>query len=324
MADDIAIVRSMVTEQINHDPAHTFMNTGTAISGRPSMGSWVNYGLGSEAEDLPGFRGHDQRGRTQPPAIASRQWRARASCRAAFRSGIQCHRRSQVLPAQPRGREPRSEQRKLVAPLPPWTGTATRRSGIETDTRIAAYVCFPVAGLGARTDGHLRGNLGLCSRHVWRQTGGRFLRIELSACPQTGGKRSPLRSSVPPRMGPSRRSAKVHGHLLRTDRQTHLGSDSGPQAAGMLEDTLVIWGGEFGRTPMFQGKGPGRDHHVKGFCGWPGGGVKGGIGYGGNRRTWLSRGQGQGHVRDMHATMLHLLGINHQFFTVKHQDWIGS
>jgi hypothetical protein len=74
MADDITVLRSMVTEQINHDPAHTFMNTGTAISGRPSMGSWINYGLGSESENLPGFVVLTSVGGRNPQPIASRQW----------------------------------------------------------------------------------------------------------------------------------------------------------------------------------------------------------------------------------------------------------
>ncbi len=76
MADDICVIRSMVTEQINHDPAHTFMNTGTAISGRPSMGSWVHYGLGSETENLPGFVVLTSVGGRNPQPIASRQWSA--------------------------------------------------------------------------------------------------------------------------------------------------------------------------------------------------------------------------------------------------------
>ena len=94
---------------------------------------------------------------------------------------------------------------------------------------------------------------------------------------------------------------------------------------GMLDDTLVIWGGEFGRTPMYQGKGDiGRDHHIKGFSMWmAGGGVKGGIGYGETDELGYHAVKDRVHVHDMHATMLHLLGIKHEFFTVKHQglDW---
>ena len=258
MADDIAIVRSMVTEQINHDPAHTFMNTGTAISGRPSMGSWVNYGLGSEAEDLPGFVVITSVGGRNPQPIASRQW-ARASCRAAFRSGIQCHRRSRALPAQPRGREPgrakeTGRRHHLPGPAPQPGDPGSRDRYPHRRLRNG----FPDAGLGARTDGRLRGTPAY-SRHVWRQTGGRFLRIELSACPQTGGKGVRFIHLY-------HRGWDHHGDLQKymdtccglTDKPTWALIQDLKQR-GMLEDTLVIWGGEFGRTPMFQGKrsGPG-------------------------------------------------------------------
>jgi len=90
---------------------------------------------------------------------------------------------------------------------------------------------------------------------------------------------------------------------------------------GLLDQTLVVWGGEFGRTPMFQGKGgPGRDHHIKGFSVWlAGGGVKGGIGYGATDELGYNAVDNVVHVRDLHATMLHVLGIDHGKFSVKHQ-----
>ena len=89
----------------------------------------------------------------------------------------------------------------------------------------------------------------------------------------------------------------------------------------MLDDTLIIWGGEFGRTPMFQGKGgPGRDHHIKGFSMWlAGGGIKGGMSYGATDELGYNAVDDRVHVRDLHATMLHLLGIDHSRLTVKHQ-----
>src|SRR5690606_34916726 len=90
---------------------------------------------------------------------------------------------------------------------------------------------------------------------------------------------------------------------------------------GMLDDTLIIWGGEFGRTPMFQGKGgPGRDHHIKGFSMWmAGGGVRGGMTYGATDELGYNAVENVVHVRDLHATMLHLLGIEHERFSVKYQ-----
>jgi uncharacterized protein (DUF1501 family) len=93
------------------------------------------------------------------------------------------------------------------------------------------------------------------------------------------------------------------------------------QARGMLDETLIVWGGEFGRTPMFQGKGgPGRDHHIKGLSMWlAGGGVRGGMSYGATDELGYHAVENIVHVRDLHATMLHLLGIRHDRFTVKHQ-----
>jgi uncharacterized protein (DUF1501 family) len=93
------------------------------------------------------------------------------------------------------------------------------------------------------------------------------------------------------------------------------------KARGLLEDTLVIWGGEFGRTPMFQGKGgPGRDHHIKGFSMWmAGGGVRGGMAYGNTDDLGYHAEENVVHVRDLHATMLHLLGLNHERFSVPYQ-----
>ena len=90
---------------------------------------------------------------------------------------------------------------------------------------------------------------------------------------------------------------------------------------GMLDETLIIWGGEFGRTPMFQGKGgPGRDHHIKAFSMWlAGGGVRGGLTYGATDELGYNSVENIVHVRDMHATMLHMLGIDHERFSVKHQ-----
>ena len=137
--------------------------------------------------------------------------------------------------------------------------------------------------------------------------------IKLSASQETCGKRSSLHTSLSP-------GWDHHGGLeqymdtccgLTTNQ---LGPDTDLKQRGMLEDTLVIWGGEFGRTSMFQGKGgAGRDHHIKGFSMWRQGGVKGGIDMG-IPMNRISAVKDKVHVHDMHATMLHLLGINHQFF----------
>ena len=114
MADDICIVRSLVTEQINHDPAHTFMNTGTAISGRPSMGSWVTYGLGSETENLPGFVVLTSVGGRNPQPIASRQWSA-GFLPSRFQ-GVEFNSSGDPVHyvEQPAGRDSSEQQRQLV------------------------------------------------------------------------------------------------------------------------------------------------------------------------------------------------------------------
>lgn len=321
LADDIAIIRSMVTEQINHDPAHTFMNTGTAISGRPSMGSWVTYGLGSETEDLPGFVVLTSVGGRNPQPIASRQWSAG------------------FLPSRYQGVEFNSSGDPVHYVRNPKGVSATQQSALvdtvkrldrkrngvvgnpEIDTRIAAYemafrmqTSVPdlmdlsnepqhVLDLYGATpgDGSYASNCLLARRLA--ESGTRFIQLY-------------------------HRGWDHHGDLAKymdiccglTDRPTWaLLTDL--KQRGLLDDTLVIWGGEFGRTPMFQGKGgAGRDHHIKGFSMWmAGGGIKGGISHGATDELGYHAVDQVVHVRDLHATMLHLLGIQHDRFTFPFQ-----
>ncbi|REK09451.1 MAG: DUF1501 domain-containing protein [Planctomycetota bacterium] len=321
IADEICILRSLVTEQINHDPAHTFMNTGTAISGRPSMGSWINYGLGSESQDLPGFVVLTSVGGRNPQPIASRQWS------------------SGFLPSRFQGVEFNSSGDPVhyVAPPPGVTMSGQRKlvdtvqalnkhrnqavDNPEIATRIAAYeMAFRMQTsvpelvdvsdepqhildmYGAQPgDGSFASNCLLARRLAER--GVRFIHLY-------------------------HRGWDHHGDLKRymnvccglTDKPTWaLITDL--KARGMLDDTLVIWGGEFGRTPMFQGKGgPGRDHHIKGFSMWmAGGGIKGGLTHGATDEFGYNAVDDVVHVRDLHATMLHLLGIDHKRLSVPFQ-----
>jgi hypothetical protein len=321
MADDICIVRSMVTEQINHDPAHTFMNTGTAISGRPSMGSWINYGLGSESDDLPGFVVMTSVGGRDPQPIASRQWSA-GFLPSRFQ-GVEFNSAGDPVNylRNPAGVS-KAQQRRLVD-----TVTALDRlrndtvGNPEIDTRIAAMeMAFRMQTsvpelvdvsdeprrildmYGATPgDGSYASNCLLARRLAER--GVRFIHLY-------------------------HRGWDHHGDLVK-HMNTCCGLTDKPTWAlitdlkerGMLEDTLVIWGGEFGRTPMFQGKGgPGRDHHIKGFSMWlAGGGVRGGTTYGATDEFGYHAVENVVHVRDLHATMLALLGIDHARFSVKHQ-----
>jgi hypothetical protein len=325
MADDISIIRSMVTEQINHDPAHTFMNTGTAISGRPSMGSWINYGLGSEAEDLPGFVVMSSVGGRNPQPIASRQWSA-GFLPSRFQ-GVEFNSTGDPVHyvSNPRGVSS-DHQKKLVNAI---TAMDRHRNQTindpETDTRISAYeMAFKMQTsvpelmdmskepkhildmYGAKPgDGSYASNCLLARKLA--EKGVRFIHLYHRGWDHHGG----LEKYMDTCCG---LTDKPTWALIQDLKQR-----------GMLEDTLVIWGGEFGRTPMFQGKGgAGRDHHIKGFSMWmAGGGVKGGFGYGETDELGYHAVKDKVHVHDMHATMLHLLGINHQFFTFKHQglDW---
>ena len=312
MADEIAVIRSMVTEQINHDPAHTFMNTGTAISGRPSMGSWINYGLGSETEDLPGFVVMTSVGGRNPQPIASRQWSA--GFLPSRYQGVEFNSTGDPVHyvRTPAGVSD-TQQKALVDTI---GQLDQRRNNLvanpEIDTRIAAYeMAFrmqtSVPGLmdisdepqsvldlyGAKPgDGSYASNCLLARRLAER--GVRFIHLYHRGWDHHGGLEKYMDICCGLTDKPT--------WALLTDLKER----------GMLEDTLVVWGGEFGRTPMFQGKGgAGRDHHIKGFSMWmAGGGVKGGVSHGATDELGYHAVDDVVHVRDLHATMLHLLGID--------------
>ena len=319
--DDIAVVRSMVTDQINHDPAHTTMNTGTAISGRPSFGSWVNYGLGSESEDLPGFVVMTSFAGRNPQPISQRMWGN--GFLPGRVQGVEFNSTGDPVNylRNPKGVSP-AQQRDLVdavGELDRHRNTAIKNP--EVETRVSQYeMAFkmqasvpdlmdiskePKTALemyGATPgDGSFASNC-LTARRL-AERGVRFIQLY-------------------------HRDWDHHGDLVKymgvccgaTDRATWaLLTDL--KQRDLLKDTLVIWGGEFGRTPMFQGKGgPGRDHHMKGFSMWlAGGGVKGGVGYGATDELGYASVENVVHVRDLHATALHLLGIDHAKFAVKYQ-----
>jgi len=321
IADDICIIRSMVTEQINHDPAHTFLNTGTAISGRPSMGSWITYGLGSETEELPGFVVLTSVGGRNPQPIASRQWGT--GFLPSRYQGVQFNSTGDPVNylTNPAGVSAR-QQKELIETVQTLDRFRNQRvANPEIETRIAAYEMafkmqtsvpelMDLSGESKQTmemygaepgSGTYATNCLLARRLVER--GSRFIHLY-------------------------HRGWDHHGDLVRymntccglTDQPTWALINDLKQR-GMLDETLVIWGGEFGRTPMFQGKGgAGRDHHIKGFSMWmAGGGIKGGITHGATDELGYNSVEDIVHVRDLHATILHLLGINHQRFSVEFQ-----
>ncbi len=318
VADDICIIRSMRTEGINHDPAHTFMNTGTLISGRPSMGSWVHYGLGAEADDLPGFvvlTSTGRYGQSQP--IASRQWSS------GFLPGQfqGVHFRSKgdpVLYARtPKGVDD-GRQRDVVSAVQQLNQLQETSDDPEVATRIQQYeMAFRMQASVPKlmdlskepraildlygtpgADGSFAANCLLARRLAER--GVRFIHLYHRDWDHHGGIKDHI-------AGTAKEVDQGCAALIRDLKQR-----------GMLDDTLIVWGGEFGRTPMAQGNG--RDHHMKGFSMWlAGGGIKGGIGYGATDELGYNAVEDVVTVHDLHATMLHLLGVDHKRLTVKFQ-----
>lgn len=320
VADDICILRSIWTEQINHDPAHTIMNTGSIIPGRPSMGSWVFYGLGSDAKDLPGFvvlLSSGRGGQMQP--IAARQWSAG------------------LLPSKYQGVKfnssgdpvlyidnPRGVSAKLQGDSIDAINRLNRLEDAtlhdpEIATRISQYeMAFKmqssVPGLmdmskepksvlemyGAKPgDGSYASNCLLARRLAER--GVRFIQLYHRDWDH--------HSALKPNLALKAEEVDKPTAALIADLKQR----------GMLDDTLIIWGGEFGRTPMSQ-SGDGRDHHIKGFSYMvAGGGVKGGLTFGTTDDLGYAAEENPISVHDFHATMLHLLGIDHKRLTVKFQ-----
>lgn len=318
-ADDLCFIRSLHTEAINHDPAHTFMNTGSMIAGRPAMGSWLWYGLGAETESLPGFvvmvstGGYGQK---QP--IAARQWH------------------SGFLPSRFQGVEFRSVgDPVLYVRSPQGVGAGVQRDVVEAVqelnriehaeigdpeimTRISQYEMafrmqtsvpelMDVSGEPQRVldlygtkggDGTFASNCLLARRLAER--GVRFIQLYHRDWDHHGSVKSHVAGSA----------AEVDRGVaaLLTDLKER----------DMLKDTIVVFGSEFGRTPMAQGDG--RDHHLAGFTMWlAGGGVKPGFSYGATDELGYHATENRVSVHDLHATLLHLLGIDHARFSVKFQ-----
>ena len=318
VADDIAIVRSMTTNAINHDPAHTLMNTGTTIAGRPSMGSWSLYGLGAETENLPGYVVLISAGGGQDQPIAARQWHA-GFLPSRFQ-GVQLRSKGDpVLYVNRPGGVDANRQRDVVdavQSINQLQGAAVRDP--EIATRIAQYeMAFRMQSsvpelvdiskepkevlemYGAKPgDGSFASNCLLARRLAER--GVRFIQLY-------------------------HRGWDHHGNIKGGMQTTSKFVDRGCAAlikdlkrAGLFEDTLILWGGEFGRTPMAQGSG--RDHHIKGFSIWfAGGGIKGGTSYGATDEFGYNAVENVIDVNDLHATILHLMGIDHTRLTYRFQ-----
>jgi|TARA_B110000467_G_scaffold127388_1_gene120459 hypothetical protein len=322
VADEICVIKSMHTDQINHDPAHTVMNTGTSISGRPSMGSWVTYGLGSVASDLPGFVVLTSKGGRNPQPIATRQWHS--GFLPGRYQGVQFHSAgSPVYYVQNPAGVSQDLQGQVIDTINKLNGLRNREvKNPDISTRIKQYelafqmqdsvpqlmdiadesqATLDLYGV-TKADGSFAYNCLLARRMA--EQGVRFIQLY-------------------------HRGWDHHNDLVK-----YMGICGGlcDQATAaliqdlkqrdMLKDTLIIWGGEFGRTPMAQtNKGAvGRDHHMRAFSMFmAGGGVKGGTTYGNTDELGYDAVEHPVHVNDLHATMLHLLGLQHDRLTIRHQ-----
>jgi hypothetical protein len=326
-ADKLTIVRSLHTEAINHDPAVTFFQTGHQIAGRPSIGSWLSYGLGAENRDLPSFivlisKGSASSG-DQP--LADRMWGAgflpSRYQGVKFRAGAD----PVLYLSNPEGVTPESRRRFLDDLAKLNRQQLDEFQDPEIATRIAQYEMAyrmqtsvpdladlskePPAvleryGPDAAKPGTFAANCLLARRLAER--GVRFIQLFHRGWDQHNNlpKNHPLQCR-----DVDQPSAALLGDL---------------EERGLLKDTLVVWGGEFGRTVYCQGKltahDYGRDHHPRCFSMWmAGGGAKPGVTYGATDDFSYNIVENPVHVHDLHATILHLLGIDHTKLTFKFQ-----
>lgn len=316
--DEACLVRSMWTEQINHDPAHMFLNSGSRVAGFPSMGAWIVYGLGAETNDLPGFivlMSSGKGGQMQP--IAARQWS------------------SGFLPGKYQGVKLNSVGAQVLH--------LDRPAGVTADLQHATVETVNRLNRLQFEQTHDPEALTRISQYemAFRMQSSVPDLVDMSSEPQhvldsygcTPGDGSFASNCLLARRLAERGVRFIQLYHRDWDHHADVASNVAikaqevdrPTAAlirdleqrGMLDDTLVVWGGEFGRTPMSQG-GNGRDHHIKGFSFlMAGGGIKPGSVYGETDELGYAAVKDPVGVHDLHATMLHLLGVDGNRLTVK-------
>ncbi len=325
IADRLCVLRAVHTEAINHDPAITFLCSGNQIAGRPSMGSWLSYGLGAENRDLPAFVVLVSKDSSRDQPLYSRLWGAgflpSEHQGVQFRAG-----KDAVLHLSDPEGVGREDRRAMLDALVRMGGDAARRYGDPdaearvqqaelafrmqmsvpeaTDTSGETEATFARYGQGAREPGTFAANCLLARRLVER--GVRFVQLFHQGWDQHGG---------------------LPAGIARQCRQTDQASAALVEdlaQRGLLEDTLVVWGGEFGRTSYCQGRMTkddyGRDHHPRCFSMWlAGAGVKAGHVHGQTDEFGYNIERGGVHVHDLHATILHLLGVDHERLTYPFQ-----
>jgi hypothetical protein len=323
IVDDISIIKSCATEVFNHAPAKLFMNTGTTLSGRPSMGAWVTYGIGSESKDLPGFvvlmsgpRG--PRGGAVnwgsgflPTSFQGVPFRSSGDPIVNLTSpkGISAERQRATIAAVKE-----LNLKRLVETGDPEIATRIQQYEMAYRMQSSAPELMDFSGespatmslYGAEPGKRSFANNCLLARRLVER-GVRFVQLYHTNWDSHGGP----------------------GENLETDfEKLCLETDQGAAALvkdlkqrGLLDDTLVIWGGEFGRTPMGENREKtGRNHHVDAFTMWmAGGGIKPGQVLGETDEFGFNPTHDRAHVHDLHATILHLLGLDHLKLTFKFQ-----
>ncbi|MDA8743435.1 DUF1501 domain-containing protein [Rubripirellula amarantea] len=311
IADELTIIKSMKTDAFNHAPAQLMMNTGSQLFGKPSMGAWSLYGLGNESKDLPGFVVFSSG--KKGPSGGSSCWGS--GFLPSVYQGVQFRSGSEpvLYLSDPPGVDRKLQRDSLDAinelnrihlakTLDP--EIATRINSFEMAYRMQATApevmdlnnetAETLQSYGAEPGKSSFANNCLLARRLVER-GVRFVQLYHEAWDQHGALVSGLKTNC-----------------QDTDQAcAALVKDLGDR--GLLDETLVIWGGEFGRTPMTQGEGgDGRDHHPNAFTMWmAGGGLKKGMTYGETDELGFNVVDGGVHVRDLHATILHLLGLDH-------------
>ena len=326
IADDICVVRSMNTEAVNHAPGVTFFMTGSQVPGRPSMGAWLSYGLGCEADDLPAFVAMTSSDKERSCGQLFFDYYWGSGFLPSRYQGVRFSNAGAPVPYlnNPPGMS-RAERRALLDDLQEMNAAHLAEYGDpEIDTRIAQYeMAYKMQasvpdlldftqepkyvleryGPDALKKGTFANNCLIARRLLER--GVRFVQLMHSGWDQHGNLFTQLEQQC--------RDTDAPSAALVTDLKER----------GLLEDTLVVWGGEFGRTPFGQGdpkKPNGRDHFGRSYSMWlAGGGVKGGSTFGETDEFAWNIVRDPVHVHDMQATILHLCGINHEALTYRYQ-----
>jgi Protein of unknown function (DUF1501) len=318
IVDDIAVVKSMVTDAFNHAPGQLLMNTGTQQFGRPSMGAWATYGLGSESQDLPAFvvMSSGRKG----PSGGNSCWGS--GFLPTVYQGVQFRGSGDpvLYLSNPRGIDEKL-QRASLDTIGEMNRMRLRDIGDpEIATRINSFeMAFRMQSsapelmevkkepthilemYGAEPGKPSFANNCILARRLVER-GVRFVQLYHEAWDQHGNLVKDLKQNCNDCEQPS-------AALIKDLKQR-----------GLLDETLVIWGGEFGRTPMMQGGDDGRDHHPNAFSMWmAGGGIKRGISLGETDDLGFNVVKDKVHVHDLHATILHLLGFDHTKLTYRFQ-----